>query len=73
MQRTPDRDRAFLFSKQQRLYLACMESCFKNFSAELSVEEKVCLLKCNDAVSDLLAANLDHYKSILLLNFESQP
>lgn len=72
MQRQSDRDQTFLFSKHNRIYLSCMQHCFKNFSTELSTEEKVCLLKCNDQVSDLLASNLGHYKNILLLNFEDQ-
>ena len=71
MQSQVERDKTFLFSKRNQLYLSCMESCFTNFSTNLSTEEKVCLLKCNDRKSDLLASNLGHYRNIILLNHES--
>ena len=71
MQERQERDKSFLFAKENRIYLSCMEHCFKNFSTELKDEEKVCLLKCNDRKSDLLSANFELYKKLILMNHTS--
>ena len=70
MELNPKQENMLRKAKEQRIYYSCMTTCFQDFHMEMTLEEKDCLLKCNDRKHEFLTKNYTQFQNMILKNLE---